>query len=52
MRKQIVENYSQIKELPKANLRDFVNKTNEEFATEDALNLISKLLELDPVSIE
>ena len=44
MRKQIIEQYSQIKELPKANLEDLVNKTNKEFATEDALNLISKLL--------
>jgi hypothetical protein len=44
MRKQIIEQYAQIKELPKANLEDLVNKTNKDLATEDALNLISKLL--------
>ena len=51
MRKHIIERYDKIQEVPKPNLKTLVNKTNEDFATDDVLNLISKLLELDPVSV-
>ena len=36
---------------PKIELSSLINKGNEDFATEDALNLIGKLLTLDPVTI-
>lgn len=52
MRKQIVDNLNEAEmgRFPRKRLDEFVNKDNEEFATEDALNLLSKLLELNPVS--
>ena len=49
MRKQIMENYSLIKEAPKVTWQSLINKNNESLATEDALNLISRMLELNPV---
>ena len=54
MRKQIIENYSEaeMNKFPKIELSSLINKGNEDFATEDALNLIGKLLTLDPVNIQ
>lgn len=42
-------NEIELKKIVKMNFQDLVDKNNEGLATEDALNLIGKLLVLDPV---